>query len=255
MQDDISWGLKLSYSWVEIPMRFFKSALSHLLDFIYPASCMLCGLRLETDSRLCQDCIDHLLTAVDVRVHQERSEFVHLTGPIHFDGVVTCWPLIPEIETLIHAAKYQRSKSLAIQLGHWAGAALLSTLNAWDIDCIIPVPLHRKRIRHREYNQSSLICRGLSDSFSLPVREDVLVRHRNTRTQTKLDATRRQENVRGAFSVHMPEMNIFRRILLLDDVVTTGATINACAATLKEAGVEQVWGVALARPRLIVESL
>jgi ComF family protein len=114
-------------------------------------------------------------------------------------------------------------------------------------DLIIPVPLHKGRMRERGYNQSYLISEGLSRVLNIPVKAGILIRSRYTDSQTTLSREGRIENVSGAFEIkskHIPEIE-GRRILLLDDVITTGSTTESCAKTLKENGAKTVTAVSL----------
>ena len=115
----------------------------------------------------------------------------------------------------------------------------------WQPTIIIPVPLGKKRQRSRGYNQASLIAEGLSGYLNLIVREDVLIRTRETKSQVGLDPIARQQNVLDAFSV-INEAILGSKVLLVDDLVTTGATFSACARALHNAGAKHVYGIAVA---------
>lgn len=104
-----------------------------------------------------------------------------------------------------------------------------------SITCIIPVPLHPKRLRERGYNQAEVIAKGLAESMGVPVITDVLLRNVNTQTQTKKTRIERLKNMSGVFAVSNPEKISNGHILLVDDVITTGATLETCAQTLLEA--------------------
>lgn len=110
----------------------------------------------------------------------------------------------------------------------------------------MPVPLSRNRLKSRGYNQTSLIAEGLGDLLALEIREDALFRTRDTKSQVGLDPIARMQNVRDAFTVKA-ELVIDHKILLVDDLVTTGATLSACAIVLYGAGARKVYGVAVAR--------
>jgi ComF family protein len=141
--------------------------------------------------------------------------------------------------------KYKRVKALAEPLGQLLASYL--SLNPLPIDTLVPVPLHPKRMRERGYNQSFLIARELGQLADLPIMENSLVRLRNTAPQVRITGTeQRQLNVRGAFRCGDRSFQ-GRRVLVVDDVCTTGATLDACALALKEAGAASVWGLTLAR--------
>jgi len=119
--------------------------------------------------------------------------------------------------------------------------------NHLSFDVIIPVPIHKRRLRERGYNQSSLLARRLSRSTRTPVLEGVLIRTKHTPSQAKSDSVeQRRKNIRNAYKCVRRDIS-GKRILLIDDVCTSGATLNSCAAPLKSAGAASVWGLTLAK--------
>jgi ComF family protein len=112
---------------------------------------------------------------------------------------------------------------------------------------LMPVPLHKKRLKWRGFNQAEEIARHLSDFYKIPLISNVLLKIKETPAQVELSEEQRQENVKGVFSCKNPEAVRNKKILLVDDVFTTGATIKECARVLKDAGAKEVWGVAVAR--------
>jgi competence protein ComFC len=144
----------------------------------------------------------------------------------------------------IHRFKYYNSQNLATPLGkmmvsYWQDVRL-------PAEVIVPVPLHTRRLRERGYNQAALLARELGKGVGLPVLEDALARVRETSPQVDLNAEERKENVRGAF--HCPDGRLAgKSVLLVDDVYTTGATLEACSLALKQRGVRTVWALTLAR--------
>jgi ComF family protein len=116
----------------------------------------------------------------------------------------------------------------------------------WRPTLILPVPLGKKRFRSRGYNQAALIAEGLAGYLNLDIREDMLIRIRETRSQVGLDPLAREQNVHDAF-VAKKEFISDSKVLLVDDLVTTGATLSACATALYDAGAQRVFGIAVAR--------
>ncbi len=145
----------------------------------------------------------------------------------------------------IHAFKYEHRPELARVLGGLLSGYLCA--NPLPADAVTAVPLHSTRERARGYNQALLLARALGAQSHLPVWEDTLTRVRATRTQIELDAAERQANVKDAFAAD--ERVAGKRLLLIDDVCTTGATMDECSAALKQRGAKSVWGLALARGR------
>ena len=152
------------------------------------------------------------------------------------------------LQEAVHAVKFKRQQRLGIELGRCFGR-LAAFLDDFDqIDVFVPIPLHPSRQRERGYNQSELIARGLSKALGgKPVRTDLVERRRATVQQATLDADKRHENLRDAFEV-AGEIPSDKRLGLVDDVVTTAATLGWCANALAEAGAPSVWGVALGSP-------
>ena len=145
----------------------------------------------------------------------------------------------------LHQYKYGRDVTLARPLGALFSGALPRA--AADYDLIVPVPLHLSRLRWRGFNQAQLLARPLSRATHLPIEVRAVERVKATRAQVELGETERRTNVRGAFRVTAPARVRGRRILLVDDVFTTGATVNECAATLQRAGARGVDVLVLAR--------
>ena len=153
---------------------------------------------------------------------------------------------------LIHNFKYEPYiKSLAgplseIMLEHFFLAQNLET-SIWENAVIIPVPLEIKRWKNRGYNQSQELGQLIGQSLNVPLISNNLVKIRKTKPQMKLSAIERQENLRGAFKVKNPTEIAGKKIFLIDDVYTTGATMEECAKTLKASGAKSVWGIAITR--------
>jgi ComF family protein len=148
------------------------------------------------------------------------------------------------LQLALHSMKYEGlfnlAKSFGTQLGEW----MLSGSDTGTIDCIVPVPLHPLKKIERSYNQSEKIAEGLGNVLQKPVSRELLQRKRNTRSQTGLIAEARKKNLDGAFQA-APDIKL-RHVLLVDDVVTTGATMAAAAAALRKGGAERVSLAAIA---------
>jgi len=148
------------------------------------------------------------------------------------------------IREAVHSLKYHQVRAAAAQLGQLMGQYLLSHPLPGQV--LVPVPLHPRRLRNRGYNQSALLAREVSKWTGLPVKEQLLVRTTDAPPQARAASLEeRRWNVLGSFQCVGDVPN--QEVLLVDDVVTTGSTISACAAALKAAGAASVWGLALAR--------
>lgn len=162
---------------------------------------------------------------------------VQVRAPFFFEGVV---------RRAVHELKYRGRRVLASPLGDLL-ASYIGELG-WPICPIAPVPLSARRERDRGYNQAALLARAVAGRLDWPLLERDLARWRHTRPQVGLERGERLENVRGAFRWEGTGPSP-RQVLVLDDVCTTGATLEACAEALHDAGTADVYGLALARPR------
>jgi ComF family protein len=147
----------------------------------------------------------------------------------------------------LHAFKFGGHRALAAPLGDLLVEAVEGRLPAGIPDLLVPVPLHPRRERERGFNQSRLLARRVGRAWGCPVRDDVLVRAVATPSQTTLDGAARRANVRRAFRVRRPELVAGRHVLLVDDILTTGATVSECARCLGEAGPRSVGVLTVAR--------
>ncbi len=167
-----------------------------------------------------------------------------LADPPRYDGIRAPYRMEGPVREMVYGLKYRNYRAYAPHI-----AALLAehiSILPSPTDGIVPIPLHKARLRERGYNQAELMARELSKLTAMPVAVDLLSRTKNTLPQVSLETDKeRRENIRNAFTVTGDVRGL--SILLLDDVVTTGATMNAAAGALKKAGAASVWGLALAR--------
>jgi ComF family protein len=147
---------------------------------------------------------------------------------------------------MLHALKYKSKPEVGHLLGKWYGADLKKTNTFADCDYIIPVPLHKKRLRKRGYNQSEYFARGLSEELNIPVLTDVLLKKHFTETQTYKTREERWQNTLHSFEIKNGELLKDKNILLVDDVITTGATTEACILQLQEASNAPVYVASIA---------
>ena len=159
-----------------------------------------------------------------------------VTAPFHYG---------PPLDAHIHSMKFRRSRSMGRALGLMLAESLRGHRTAAAVDALAPVPLHRKRLRDRGFNQALEIARPVAAGTGLPVLSGGIGRCTDTRPQTLLEAGNRYANVQGAFEVHRDLHGM--DVAIIDDVITTGATVNALAASLRNAGAGKVHAWALAR--------
>lgn len=229
-----------------------------LLDVILPPICHICHSHISDAGRLhiCQGCRDRLPLVSSPLCPLCGIPFAGaggdhrcgacLTYPPHYDLAMSHFLYEGAIRDLIHSFKYNQQTQLRYPLALLVLEGLSGSA-AHAPHIIVPVPLHRSRLRQRGFNQAVLLGKVLSQQMSLPMLPDALVRTRPTEPQIKLSATERRLNVKGAFSVRRADSVAGKRVLLLDDVMTTGSTMDECARELKKAGAEAVFATAIAR--------
>lgn len=165
--------------------------------------------------------------------------------PGHLASVRAACSFEGVVRKAVHQFKYRGVTALAPLLGDLLAHGLAR--RPAEADVLIPVPLFADRLRERGYNQALLLAQQLADRLSLPVAENTLVRTRRTTPQVKLSARERRANLRGAFACPNHEQVAGRKVLVIDDVTTTGATLRACADALAAAGATRVMGVVVAK--------
>ncbi len=224
-----------------------------LLNVLFPPRCVICRREGEWFCAACCARVELVLPPICERcgrpLHGERCAFC-LESPLEIDGLRAVAFFDGVMREAIHCFKYQRRTELVLQFGSMLSSYL--TAQPIGVDLVVPVPLHSERERWRGYNQALLLARETALHQKLALWYNVLERTRATPPQVGLDAKARRANVRDAFMAR--EEVAGARILLIDDVCTTGATMNSCAIALKRRGAKAVWGLALARPRFADES-
>lgn len=241
-------------------MQGLADVLRRLLHIVLPVECAGCGVALSNDPVpfFCRSCwadISPIDGPVCPRCGRPFASPVALTfSPDHSCGscrknhpaYTSAWSLYPYTPPLRDALclfKYRGKVALAEALGRlWRTSALPQQL-----DLLMPVPIHPSRLREREFNQSLLLADQLNRRLQIPLSFDNLVRLRFTVPQTELTRSARLKNLRRAFAVRRPDEVREKRILLIDDVFTTGTTVNECAQTLRKAGAADVYVYTLAR--------
>ena len=165
----------------------------------------------------------------------------------HFSQTVCACRAEGVVRDCILRFKYNREMYFGPHLVNWLVGAAQRWIEWREVDGIVPVPLHPRKQRHREFNQAEYLAAGLCRSVNVPVLRRSLRRVKDTTTQTRLDAEARARNLHGAFAVHDPTVFAGKRLVILDDVFTTGATMNSCSKVLRKAGAKDVMALAVAR--------
>jgi ComF family protein len=218
------------------------------LDLLFPQWCIGCG---REGSIVCASCMSSLVAIVPPccprcgRPVDESGNCDNCTGTLrNIDGIRAPFLFQGLVRQAVHEFKYRNLRTLGTFLARQLAEYLAE--NPVPADVLMPVPLHPRRLKERGYNQSSLLARHLSRLTGLDVTENVLIRCKHTTALAK-SASReaRQENIKGSFTVAGEELRQ-KNIILIDDVSTTGSTLEACAEVLKIAGAERVWGLVVA---------
>lgn len=218
----------------------WKTLGSDLAGLLYPRLCRVCdGSLLDDEPFVCLTCLT-LMPKFSASESERKALERLFFGRLPFDFVTAFFAFDKRarVQKLIHGIKYHNMPEIAFWIGQMLGEEMSRAQAYWPADVLVPVPLHPKRLRRRGYNQSAWFARGLSEKLKLSVREDMLVRTVNTRSQTGMNKTRRWENVRDAFACLGNVSGL--RVVLTDDVLTTGATLEACGKALLKAGASTV---------------
>jgi ComF family protein len=222
-----------------------------LLFWLFPPTCLLCGAAGDDRQDLCAGCRDDLpfnphacaCCALPLATDEALICGQCQQNPKAFDRTTAVFRYQPPADFLIKGLKFHSRLPAGRLLGELLGETLAQRSDPLP-ECLIPVPLHRSRLRERGFNQALEIARPVARRLGIPLLPNGLRRIRHTFPQIELDGKRRLTNVRGAFVVDRPIQA--RHVALLDDVVTTGSTVEECAKALRRAGVEtvEVWACA-----------
>ena len=204
------------------------------LMFFFPSNCLVCGKRLHAPPEvLCFECEmklprtgfgDHPDNPVN-KIFWGRVPVCSATSLFRFEKGSA-------YQSMLHDLKYHGNRNVGLYLGRLLGQELVHTSFS-KCDLMIPVPLHRKRLNQRGYNQSEIIARGVSEITGIPVLTNLIERKQNTRSQTSMNRQERFDNIAAAFIIRNSSADLTeKKVLLIDDVVTTGATLEACSLVL-----------------------
>lgn len=218
-------------------MIHLKEIRESLLQIVFPHVCSGCGSDLlSIESNLCLRCVD-ALPETDFEKHANNPVEKMFWGRLPLESASATYYFTKEslVQHLMHRFKYKNNKELGLQLGRMMGYQLLHS-GRFKTEAIIPLPLFPGKEKRRGYNQSVLLCEGIAESLKVPVLTDVINRPEHTETQTKKGRIERWRNMEGKFFLTNPEKIAGKHLLLVDDVVTTGATLEACGTELLKAG-------------------
>ncbi|MBR4138129.1 MAG: ComF family protein [Bacteroidales bacterium] len=213
-------------------MKLFK----HLINLLFPRVCAACGnILLESEDTVCTTC-RFLLPKTGYENYPDNPLAQMFYGQMPFNAVMAefFFSKTGKVQHLIHGLKYHRCRENGIFLGQEIGKTLLKAADYQNIDYIVPIPLHPKKEKIRGYNQSHVIAEGISEIMNIPIAEKCLVRSVFTDTQTKKSREDRWQNVKDIFNIENHEKLERKHILLVDDVLTTGATLMSAGKALMQ---------------------
>jgi len=225
-------------------LRFWND----LLDLFYPTTCCACATSLVGNEEcICTSC---RLTLPRSQSHlQSTPELAHkFAGKVAVSSVVTFLKFEKggKVQRLLHQLKYKNRPEVGQVMGRMYGYELRSADFQTKVDLLLPVPLHPRKKAQRGYNQSDLFAEGLSETLGVPWSASVLARAQFTATQTRKTRLERFENVTGIFELRSPSEVAGKRIAIIDDVVTTGSTLESAVATLLQSGAKEVSVITMA---------
>jgi ComF family protein len=207
-----------------------------LAGLFMPPLCSACdGGLMPFERALCLGCLRDLPLA-RFTVMPDNPVAKRFWGKVPLQDASALLHFVPggRVQHILHRLKYKGDRRVGLLLGRLMAEDILASGRFCTVDAILPVPLHPRKERRRGYNQSAVLAQGMREVWHVPVWTDVLVREVRTATQTRRGRLERWRNVRTAFATPRPDVLRDRHVLLVDDVVTTGATLEACAAVLAE---------------------
>ena len=223
-------------------MRKVYQMLSNPLGWLFPARCLVCGDPGQLGQDLCRAChtalpwLEHACERCALPLPEHGVCGACLQHPSPLDAVHAAFDYRFPVDRLLPRLKFHRDFAAGRMLSQCVAAHFSSFPRP---DALVPLPLHQLRLRSRGYNQALELAKPIAKVLQIPLQHGLLVRRRATAAQSTLDAHARQRNLRGAFALH-PKARLPKRVVLFDDVMTTGATLHAAAQTLRQAGVHHV---------------
>ena len=217
-----------------------KFKAGYIFDFFIPRICPGCNNKLTTQGNpVCSECLNSILLADKVRLQKEYNHNFGSKKIIRDFYSKYVFETDKTLQHVIHALKYKKQ----FKLGVFLGEILAEGINTkdWQIDLIVPVPIHHLKKAERGYNQSDYIVKGLSKELNIPYSTKSLKRTKYTESQTGLHINERAENVEDAFTLRNAKKINGKNILLVDDIITTGATTQECARALVDGGATRVY--------------
>ena len=223
------------------------SKINGFFDFFIPRQCPGCNNKLlNSETAICDKCLSSIKIADKERLETELERKFLSTKIISDFTSLFVFEKDKVIQSYIHSIKYNKRFLNAMFLGKLMGEKLKTIIKDWEVDYLVPVPLHQLRVAERGFNQSRYIASGISKKMGIKVSDRILKRIKYTETQTNLSLPEREKNISGAFKVRHESSIKNKSFILVDDVITTGATIRECGKVLLEAGANKVYACSAA---------
>ncbi len=222
--------------------------LKQMADLIYPPLCVSCGLMRPLDRHIfCLECLQQL-PETGYHLHEQNPFTSHFAGRVRLQAGASFlyFSRGGGTQRMLHQIKYNNQPDLITVIGRWYGRQLLQAPLWQGIDAVVPVPLHWKKQRKRGYNQSAVFGEAIADVINTPCHARALLRITHDRSLTGMNRMQRIQTIGSAFAVARPAQVKGKHILLVDDVLTTGATLEACALALEKLPVASIRMVTIA---------
>lgn len=221
--------------------RIFAKNINGLLSLIYPRPCLICQCELpENQTHFCFQCIENLHYTDFEKYIEPTSADELFWGRVKIQHVYSClfFEKGNSTQQILHTIKYKEGKELGIYMGEMMGRKIKENDNYASIDALIPIPLHSKKGFIRGYNQSMVITQGLSNVLGIPI-IDAVKRKSHHSSQTKKNRFERWDNVKSVFESDAEKLKDYKHVAIVDDVLTTGSTLEAAARSIKNVLPEQ----------------
>lgn len=233
-------------------MKLYQKAAEGFIRILYPKVCPLCEKILEPKETICMSCRrklpwigEHMCLKCGKRVEEEEEYCYDCRQREHsFDQGIGVFAYSPEMKDSIYRFKYGNKREYARFYAEAILQKYRHKIESWEADAIIPVPLHKSREKSRGYNQAELLARPISSATGIPVYTNYLCRVKKTVPQKELNDIERQNNLKNAFKITGNDVKL-KKIVLVDDIYTTGATMDNIAKVLKNSGVDEVYGISI----------
>ncbi|MBE5949407.1 MAG: ComF family protein [Lachnospiraceae bacterium] len=220
------------------------------LNMLFPRRCPICSdIAMPKGELVCSECVDNIPYIRGPRCYRcgkelrdERTEYCFDCSKhtMYYERGVSLFRYNQVMRRAMDGFKYKNRREYADFFTTELIRVYGDVLQNWEADAVIPIPIHKSRWRIRGYNQAELLAEPLGKFLQIPMETKLIVRTRKTKPQNKLNDKERQKNIEGAFKIQENVVQL-KKVILVDDIYTTGSTINACAKLLREAGVEQVY--------------